>query len=207
MGLRLCVCLGLIRGPAPQVGQAGAQGNFSLSARNISIDNSGTLGIGGLLTMLGIQTISVGGGQEIFGSPSGLETVLVSDPSYDISLQPGNGHVNVTGDLTTTFGIYSGATVASTNEQISAVVTNVSCSTSGHIKYSMPFQGATFKKVMAHVEACVGTASYTFPTTFSYNPYGVITTQSSSGSVTSISVSAITITGSGSTGMMTLEGY
>jgi hypothetical protein len=85
--------------------------------------------------------------------------------------------------------------------------TPVSCSTSGSATFSEPLQGASDKRVMIHLAACVGTASYTYPAAFLNTP-GIFASSTVSASlVTSLSTTAATITGSTSTGTIMLEDY
>jgi len=81
----------------------------------------------------------------------------------------------------------------------------VSCSTSGSVVFSQPEQGASYKKVVAYENACVGTASYTFPAAFSHTPQ--VLSQSLASTATTVSATAVTITGATSTGFVDLDGY
>ena len=85
--------------------------------------------------------------------------------------------------------------------------TTVSGSTSGTAVFSQPEGGACYKKVIIRLVALVGTASYTFPVTFSFAPDFLPMVGASGASVTALSDTAVTITGTGQTGVINLEGY
>lgn len=46
----------------------------------------------------------------------------------------------------------------------------IACSSSGTMTFTQPFQGVSFKQVVAYSSACVGSVSYTFPAAFSDIP-------------------------------------
>lgn len=116
----------------------------------------------------------------------------------DISMQDGGGTVQIgragTGNLKLTGSV-----------QIGAAQTTVNCSTSGSVVFSQPEQGTSYKVVMIFANACLGTASYTYPAAFTNTPE--VLSQSLAAIATSVSTSAVTITGTTSTGFLEINGY
>lgn len=82
--------------------------------------------------------------------------------------------------------------------------TVVNCSTSGTVTFSEPLSGSSYKVVMAYENACLGTASYTYPTAFVNTPDSL---GANAARFTSISTSAVTTTGVTTTGFSQLYGY
>lgn len=113
----------------------------------------------------------------------------------------GNGSTNDPADVYATNFIQSPRFVST------AAQTTVNCSTSGTAVFSQPQIGASYKQTVISLSSCTGTASYTFPAVYTVTP-GIFAGSTVSASlVTSLSTSAVTVTGSASTGIIDLKAY
>jgi hypothetical protein len=126
-------------------------------------------------------------------------------------IQLGNANVtlvNTSGAITSGSTITAGGAITSnTAINSSATQTTTSGSVAGTAVFSMPFQGTSYKKVIIYLNALNGTATYTFPTAFTYSPSAVASNQIATIVVTSTSTTQVTITGVVTTGFITLEGF
>lgn len=121
---------------------------------------------------------------------------IFSDGSNNLTLSPSAGtKVIVTKDLSVTGSVSIGSTI-----------TTVNGSTSGTAKFSQPEQGSSSKEIIIYCTALLGTASYTFPTAFTNTPAILTTNGLAASVVTSLSTTAVTLTGVTSTGHIFLKG-
>jgi hypothetical protein len=73
-----------------------------------------------------------------------------------------------------------------------STLTTVNGSTAGTATFTEPFQGASYKKVVVQLGSTLsGTASFTFPTSFTSTPLVV----NADPAVTALSATAVTVTG------------
>lgn len=98
-------------------------------------------------------------------------------------------------------------TVAAAVWNSGAPQTTVSCSTSGSAIFSQPMQGTSDKRVLIHLSACIGTASYTYPVAYTNTPSCYASSALACSLLTSTSGTAVTVTGATSTGSIFLEDY
>ncbi len=85
-----------------------------------------------------------------------------------------------------------------------ATQTTLSCSGSGHVTFSEPEQGTSYKVVVAQAVGCIGSATYTFPAAFNQAP--AIATSPSAPVTYSYTTTTFTVGGSSTTAEYVLSG-
>jgi hypothetical protein len=116
-----------------------------------------------------------------------------------------NGRLTDVADMTFATDTLTITKVSSGSFLPTSTQSTVNGSVSGNAVFSQPFQGSSHKRVIIYLTALNGTASYTYPTAFSKTPQA--TSQALAALVTTISTTAVTITGATSTGFIELSGY
>lgn len=91
--------------------------------------------------------------------------------------------------------------------QINTSQTSVNNSVSGTTIFSQPQSGGTYKEIIIAFTSALGTASYTYPIAFSLTPSIVATNNVAAGIITSLSNTAVTVTGATTSGFILLIGY
>ncbi len=143
--------------------------------------------------------------------PYGL--IPVNQGAGLVTLTPNSGTINGVASIDLPEGYFAILASDGTNwwgavlPLVGSAQTTVSGSISGAAVFSQPFQFANYKKVIIYLNALDGTASYTFPISFSIIPDYFIGASASSATVTAISTTAVTVSGVGGSGIIILEGY
>ena len=104
------------------------------------------------------------------------------------------------------FTLYGQSSLTAGTVKLAATQTVANCSTSGTVTFSEPEQGSSYKKVVAYFNACLGTFGYTYPTAFSFTPQ-LLSQSITTAVITSVSTTAVSGTGSTTTGFADLDGY
>lgn len=79
--------------------------------------------------------------------------------------------------------------------------------TSGSLTGAQPFSGPSINLVILYCDALLGAATYTFPQAFQFTPVVLETTGLATSLVSAISATAVTVTGTSSTGFLVIMGF
>lgn len=141
--------------------------------------------------------------------PNGDMTFVIDSETFIATGLTGDGPYTLVGVTRgvqgTTAAAHNAGTATMTwnTEQLDEAETAITGSTSGTATFSEPESGTAIKIVVVYLAALLGTATYTFATPFRFAPTAV---GSKSATATSISTTAVTITGSTDTGYCILMG-
>lgn len=173
--------------------------------------------IDGVSAKYGIVTVTDGTSSSLILSSSAGENYIESGTAN----MAGKAPLNITGPSASqlTSMIINSASTATTGSfsasgnvsgaylLLNGAQSSVSCSTSGLVIFAEPFQGSLDKRVTMYFSACVGTASYTYPTAFSKTPSVFASNNVAASVATSVTATAVTVTGTTTTGTLVLEAY
>ena len=179
----------------------GSNGSASFASGNATIDTSGdgifagSLAVGGSINTTG--DITATGGTGILTANSIVKNGGLATQTLCADGSSGNCGSYITGSSPTITGPL----------KLNQTGTSEPCATSGTVTWTEEFTGTGKKEVIGYASACLGAStSYTYPTAFSHTPAAVTTNQLASSLLTTLSTTAVVLTGTTSTGYVFIEG-